>query len=124
MIFTLTLSPALDYIIEMDDFSVGQVNRTKSEALFAGGKGINVSVVLKNLGIDSVAMGFVAGFTGNKIEEYLAEYGCFVDFVHLREGLSRINIKIRGNGVFDQQSNETEINGQGPNISEQKLKQL
>lgn len=124
MIYTLTLSPALDYIITIENFSKDTVNRNEKEEVFAGGKGINVSQVLKNLDIENVALGFVAGFTGEKIERDLAEYGCFVDFVHLRQGMSRINIKIKGGSGVLNEKRETEINGMGPVVPQDKLIQL
>ena len=123
MIYTMTLSPALDYIITIEDFSKDAVNRNEKEEVFAGGKGINVSQVLKNLEIENVALGFVAGFTGEKIERDLAEYGCFVDFVHLRQGMSRINIKIKGGSSLSEKK-ETEINGLGPVVPQKKLEEL
>ena len=123
MIYTMTLSPALDYIITIENFSKDAVNRNEKEEVFAGGKGINVSQVLKNLEIENVALGFVAGFTGEKIERDLAEYGCFVDFVHLRQGMSRINIKIKGGSTLSEKK-ETEINGMGPVVPKDKLVQL
>lgn len=124
MIYTLTLSPALDYIITIEGFSKDSVNRNEKEEVFAGGKGINVSQVLKNLDIENVALGFVAGFTGEKIERDLAQYGCFVDFVHLRQGMSRINIKIKGGSGVLNEKRETEINGIGPLVPQDKLVQL
>lgn len=123
MIYTMTLSPALDYIITIENFSKDAVNRNEKEEVFAGGKGINVSQVLKNLEIENVALGFVAGFTGEKIERDLAEYGCFVDFVHLKQGMSRINIKIKGGSSLSERR-ETEINGMGPVVPKDKLVQL
>lgn len=121
MIYTMTLSPALDYMITIQNFDKDTVNRNEKEEVFVGGKGINVSQVLKNLDIENVALGFVAGFTGEKIERDLAQYGCFVDFVHLRQGMSRINIKIKGsNGVLTG-NRETEINGLGPVVPQDKL---
>lgn len=116
MIYTLTFSPAIDYVIELDDLKVGQINRTKSEVMMAGGKGINVSVVLANLGRTSVASGFIAGFTGEFIKDELEKKGIKTDFVEV-EGKTRINVKIRGN-------EETAINGQGPAISDEKIDEL
>ena len=124
MIYTMTLSPALDYIISIENFNKDTVNRNEKEEVFVGGKGINVSQVLKNLDIENVALGFVAGFTGEKIERDLAEYGCFVDFVHLRQGMSRINIKIKGGSGVLNEKRETEINGMGPTVPQDKLVQL
>ena len=107
MIYTVTFNPSLDYIVTVPDFTLGVVNRTAREIIFPGGKGINVSMVLKNLGFDSRALGFMAGFTGNEIARLLEERGIASDFIHVREGISRINVKIRGR-------EESEINGQGP----------
>ena len=117
MIYTVTFNPALDYVVQVDDLTLGMVNRTKEEAIYYGGKGINVSTVLKNLGIESVALGFVAGFTGDVIEKGVKELGVATDFIHLQEGMSRINVKIRSN-------EESEINGQGPKIGELELTKL
>lgn len=117
MIYTVTFNPSLDYIVSVNDFKVGIINRTKSEQVLAGGKGINVSTVLTNLGIENTALGFIAGFTGKEIERALKEHGCFTDFIKIPEGMSRINLKLRSN-------EESEINGQGPVIGENELKQL
>ena len=106
MIYTLTISPAIDYVMHLDKMTAGATNRSGSEEYYFGGKGINVSVMLKNLGIESVALGFVAGFTGRALEEGLAEQGVRTDFVHLNKGITRINVKIKSDL-------ETEINGQG-----------
>lgn len=117
MIYSVTFNPSLDYIMNVDKFSVGKVNRSKKEEIYAGGKGINVSIVLKNLGIDSVALGFVAGFTGKNILKIINDYGCNTDFIHLKEGLSRINVKLKG-------PIESEINGNGPDIDKESLEEL
>nr|QGT51040.1 tagatose-6-phosphate kinase [uncultured Firmicutes bacterium] len=117
MIYTMTLNPALDYIVKIDDFRLGEVNRSTDEVIFSGGKGLNVSMVLNNLGIPSVALGFVAGFTGEEIERGMQAQGCRTDFIHLDEGVSRINLKLR-TGV------ETEINGGGPLVSEFAVSEL
>lgn len=111
MIYTVTLNPAIDYVITLPDFKAGEVNRTSSEEFFCGGKGINVSLVLKQLGINSKALGFVAGFTGNAIEQNLKEKGIDTDLIYVRNGFSRINVKIK-------EKTESEINGQGPVIEE------
>ncbi len=95
MIYTVTFNPALDYVVKMDSLELGMVNRSKSEAIFYGGKGINVSTVLKNIGVDSVALGFVAGFTGKEIEDGVKAMGVKTDFIQLKNGLSRINVKIK-----------------------------
>lgn len=110
MIYTLTLNPSLDYTIVLDNFHIGKVNRTAEENLYPGGKGINVSIVLKRLGVESVALGFLAGFTGNEIERLAKEAGCSTDFIRLKDGYSRINVKIR-------MGKESEINARGPEIT-------
>lgn len=117
MVYTVTLNPAIDYVIHVDEISVGSVNRSKSENMYCGGKGINVSLVLAELGIRSKALGFVAGFTGRAIEEGVEEKGVETDFVHLKNGCSRINVKIKS-------QKETELNGQGPEIDAGALEQL
>jgi len=117
MIYTVTFNPAIDYVVHTDEMTVGKVNRSKSEQMYCGGKGINVSLVLSELGIPSMALGFVAGFTGLAIENGIAEEGVETDFIHLENGCSRINIKIKS-GV------ETELNGQGPQIPEDAIRQL
>lgn len=117
MIYTVTFNPSLDYVIQVDHLSLGKINRTTSENVYPGGKGNNVSVILSNLGLESSALGFVAGFTGESLEMMLKEYGCSTDFIHLAEGLTRINVKIKSDS-------ESEINGQGPVITEEALNQL
>ena len=107
MIYTVTFNPALDYVVRMEHFSLGQVNRTRSEEIQFGGKGINVSTVLKNLGVKSCALGFVAGFTGRALEDGLRAMGVDTDFIHLESGMTRINVKLKADC-------ESEINGQGP----------
>ena len=117
MIYTVTFNPSLDYIIEADNFILGKVNRAAKEYIFPGGKGINVSIVLKNLGIDNIALGFIAGFTGKKIESGVKSHGCKTDFIQISDGISRINVKIKS-------EEESEINGRGPDIMEEHLEQL
>lgn len=117
MIYTITLNPALDYVLKMDNLRTGNINRADSEEVFIGGKGINVSFVLKELGISSVALGFVSGFTGSAIEQGLADAGIQTDFVRLNSGFSRINVKLR-------YSEETDINGCGPDISESEFEEF
>lgn len=117
MIYTVTFNPALDYVIRMEKLNLGMVNRSSAEAIFYGGKGINVSTVLNNIGVESVALGFVAGFTGREIEEGVKTLGVKTDFIHLPEGLSRINVKIKA-------EQETEINGQGPQIRMEQVEGL
>lgn len=111
MIFTVTLNPSIDYVVETENFKVGCLNRSKNEYAVAGGKGINVSCVLKELGVETKALGFAAGFTGNEIIRILNQKGIKNNFVVLEKGMTRINVKING-------KNETEINGKGPEISE------
>ena len=117
MIYTVTFNPSLDYIVKVDSFRLGEVNRTRSEKVLPGGKGINVSIVLKNLGIESVAMGFIAGFTGNEIQKRLKGFGCEPDFIPIQNGMSRINVKLKSD-------EESEINGQGPRIGGADLQKL
>ncbi|MGB4660502.1 MAG: 1-phosphofructokinase [Mobilitalea sp.] len=119
MIYTVTFNPSLDYIIHMEDLTPGLINRSNSEYFLAGGKGINVSIVLKNLGMESTALGFVSGFTGEEIEREVKNFGCLTDFIHLKEGNSRINIKMTTNT-----GEETAVNGQGPIISVQNIEDL
>lgn len=117
MVYTVTFNPAIDYIVHTGTMQVGQVNRSQGEELYFGGKGINVSFVLHELGLPSKALGFVAGFTGAAIEAGIQEQGIATDFVHLDSGFSRINVKIKS-------GEETELNGQGPNISEAAVAEL
>ncbi len=111
MIYTVTFNPSLDYIVSMDRFEMGKTNRTTGEQMFPGGKGINVSIVLRNLGIKNTALGFTAGFTGDQIEREVRKMGLLTDFIHLDKGLSRINVKLKD---YD----GTEINGMGPEIEQ------
>lgn len=117
MVYTVTFNPALDYVVRMDGFQTGDINRTQSEEVQFGGKGINVSTVLRNLGIETVALGFLAGFTGQALERGLRESGILTDFIWLPEGLTRINVKIKA-------GEETEINGRGPAIPTAALEEL
>lgn len=117
MIYTVTFNPSIDYYVTVDDFRPGMTNRTGSEQIFAGGKGINVSIVLNSLGIKSTALGFCAGFTGEKIREEIKRYGFYQDFIELPEGFSRINVKIKN-------MDGTEINGAGPQIPQEALNEL
>jgi len=117
MVYTVTFNPAIDYVVQADDITVGSVNRTRGEKIYFGGKGINVSMVLAELGVKSKALGFVAGFTGEAIEKGIAESGVDADFVHLEKGFSRINVKIKSEC-------ETELNGQGPAIDDKALGEL
>ena len=117
MIYTVTFNPSLDYIVSVDDFKLGLTNRTSSELILPGGKGTNVSTVLKNLGLESTALGFVAGFTGNEIVKRLNDMGIKSDFISIENGISRINLKLKS-------IDGTEINGAGPDISEEKVNEL
>lgn len=117
MIYTVTFNPSLDYIVSVDDFKLGLTNRTSSELILPGGKGTNVSTVLKNLGLESTALGFVAGFTGNEIVNRLNDMGIKSDFISIENGISRINLKLKS-------IDGTEINGAGPDISEDKVNEL
>ncbi|MVX65787.1 1-phosphofructokinase [Clostridium chromiireducens] len=117
MIYTVTFNPALDYVIKVDNFTLGAINRTKREDIYYGGKGLNVSTVLTNLGYESIALGFIAGFTGDVIEKGAKSLGFCTDFIKVREGLSRINVKLKSD-------EETEINGQGPKITKEDIDKL
>ena len=117
MIYTVTFNPAIDYVVHVDGLTPGMVNRTSSEGMYFGGKGINVSAVLKELGVESVALGFIAGFTGDAIEKGVSEMGVRTDFIRLKSGNSRINVKIKA-------GDETEINCQGPDIDGSALEAL
>ena len=117
MIYTVTFNPSLDYIVTVKEFQVGMTNRTESEKLLPGGKGINISIVLKNLGIENTALGFVAGFTGTEIARKVDELGVHAEFMQIPQGISRINLKL-------QSIDGTEINGAGPDISKQQVEEL
>ena len=117
MIYTVTFNPSLDYIVSVKDFRPGMTNRTSSELMLAGGKGINVSIVLSNLGIKSTALGFIAGFTGDEIVRRLHNGGINSEFIKINDGISRINIKLKS-------IDGTEINGQGPHIDSSHIEQL
>lgn len=117
MIYTVTFNPSLDYIVSVKDFRPGMTNRTSSELMLAGGKGINVSIVLGNLGIKSTALGFIAGFTGDEIVRRLHNGGINSEFIKINDGISRINIKLKS-------IDGTEINGQGPHIDSSHIEQL
>ena len=125
MIYTVTFNPSLDYIIGVDGFETGKVNRTSEEVIFPGGKGINVSIVLHNLGLESTAIGFIAGFTGQEIERRIGNFGIDNQFIQVGQGISRVNVKLRNLAENVQGEKkvveETEINGQGPIISKQEL---
>lgn len=117
MICTVTFNPSLDYIVSVDNFELGMTNRTSSELILPGGKGINVSIVLKNLGVDSTAIGFSAGFTGDELIRLIEENGIHADFIKIEEGMTRINLKLK---TID----GMEINGAGPVIDQKSLDQL
>ena len=117
MIYTVTFNPAWDYVVFLENLIPGEINRAKHEAIVWGGKGINVSGILKELGVKSTALGFVAGFTGQALEAGIKASGIHTDFVHLQEGNTRINVKVK-------YGMETEINGQGPVITEEALEEI
>lgn len=117
MVYTVTFNPAIDYVVHTGEMKLGATNRSEREEMYFGGKGINVSIVLRELGIASKALGFMAGFTGEAIEKGLADMGIDTDFVHLKNGNSRINVKIKS-------AEETELNGQGPDIDDKAIKAL
>ncbi len=123
MIYTLTFNPAIDYIAEVNNLKMNEINRAMSEKILAGGKGINVSVVLNNLGIESIALGFIAGFTGMEIRRRVEEFGVKTDFVYIPDKFSRINVKLQTSesGTILE---ETAINGEGPKIAEQEINEL
>lgn len=117
MIYTVTMNPSLDYVMHVGDFSLGTIMRSDSVSYHCGGKGINVSIVLGELGVSSCALGFIAGTVGSVIEDKLVKMKISTDFVHLKSGESRINVKIRS-------SEETDINAQGPYVSESNIDEL
>lgn len=117
MIYTVTFNPAIDYVMSVGDIDEGKTNRSEKEEFFFGGKGINVSFVLNSLGVDNVALGFIGGFTGNALKEMVEKSGVKTDFIFLKEGNTRINVKLSG-------KKETEINGKGPEIPNEALTEL
>jgi 1-phosphofructokinase len=117
MIYTVTFNPALDYVVTVNHFTLGSVNRTVRENIFYGGKGINVSALLANLGYESTALGFVAGFTGEEIERGVKALGFGSDFIKVENGMSRINLKLKSD-------EESEINGMGPQITPDDVRKL
>lgn len=117
MVYTVTFNPAIDYVVHTGEMKLGATNRSEREEMYFGGKGINVSIVLRELGIESKALGFTAGFTGEAIEKGLADMGINTDFVRLDNGNSRINVKIKS-------AEETELNGQGPDIDDKAISAL
>ena len=120
MIYTVTFNPALDYIMRVPSLETDAVNRTDSESVFYGGKGINVSIILSRLEVPNVALGFIAGFTGREIQDGVKAQGVETKFISLEQGSSRINVKIKN----AEKKEETEINAQGPKIPEDKLQEL
>lgn len=117
MIYTVTFNPSIDYIVSVDGFEMGKTNRTRKELMLPGGKGLNVSTVLYHLGIENTALGFVAGFVGEELKRLAGEIGYGCDFIDIKKGVSRINVKLKD---FD----GTEINGMGPEIDEEALNAL
>lgn len=117
MVYTVTFNPSLDYIVSVEDFKLGLTNRTSSELILPGGKGLNVSMVLGNLGIKNTALGFAAGFTGDEIIRRIEQMGVTSDFISMDQGISRINLKLKS-------IDGTEINGCGPKISEADIQEL
>ena len=125
MIYTVTFNPSLDYIVAVENFRCGAVNRTSNEKLYPGGKGMNVSIMLKNLGVESIALGFLAGFTGDRVQQLLEKTGVAADFIRVEGGMSRINVKLRSvESGTHKVIEETEVNGQGPHITESDVKKL
>ena len=120
MVYTVTFNPALDYIIKIENFEIGKINRSNQEIILPGGKGINVSIVLNSLGIETTTLGFIAGFTGNKIKEEIEKYNIKTDFVKLKNSNSRINVKIAKNSNTE----ETAINCTGPIIDKDNVEIL
>ena len=114
MIYTVTFNPAVDYVVHTDEMKTGMTNRSTKEEVYFGGKGINVSVILNELGVKSRALGFVAGFTGDAVEKGISDQGIETDFIHLKRGLTRINVKIKAD-------DETELNCSGPDIDEESV---
>ena len=117
MIYTITFNPALDYISQVENFEVGKINRTNTEKILPGGKGLNVSIVLKNLEYNSTALGFIAGFTGDELKKQLEEYKINTDFIKVKKGITRINVKISS-------KEETALNGNGPEITKEDIQNL
>lgn len=117
MIYTVSFNPSLDYVLDVPDFATGRVNRASYENIMPGGKGINVSIVLSNLGVENKALGFIAGFTGETLKRLLEKKGINTDFILLEDGMTRINVKLRA-------EEETEVNGKGPSIKEVHISSL
>ena len=117
MIYTVTLNPSIDYVIKLDNLKYGTLNRVNEENIYPGGKGINVSNILNELGYKNIALGFISGFTGKYIVDSMIKKNLNCDFIKLSTGLTRINVKIKS-------TEETEINAKGPNISEEDLQKF
>lgn len=117
MIYTITFNPAIDYISQVENFELGKINRTKTEKFLPGGKGLNVSTVLKNLGVENTALGFVAGFTGEELKKEVESRGIKTDFIKVKQGITRINVKINS-------KEETALNGNGPQVTEENIIEL
>ena len=124
MIYTITFNPSIDYIVSVNQLKFRKVNRTTSEMILPGGKGINVSQVLQNLGIDNIALGFAGGFTGNQLIHMLQDRGIKTEFIEVMEGMTRINVKLHANMEVGTDFEETEINGTGPSVSESEIDML
>ena len=122
MVYTITVNPALDYITQVENFRIGEINRTKTETILPGGKGLNVSIVLKNLEIENTALGFVAGFTGEELIRKMESQGVKTDFVKVEKGITRINIKI--SSIHEKKVEETALNGMGPQITKNDIEVL
>lgn len=125
MIYTITFNPALDYTVQVEKFEIGKINRTKSENILAGGKGLNVSIILKRLGIENTALSFIAGFTGKELERKIRQYNIETEFIEMNRGYTRINVKISSlekNSLI--QESETALNGNGPEITENDIEKL
>lgn len=121
MVYTITLNPALDYVMRVDNLRYDDINRASQESIYYGGKGINVSVILTRLGIESISLGFVAGFTGKKLEEMLKQEGIKTDFNYLKNGHTRINVKIKANTELDVNANGPDITGEDISLLLEKL---
>lgn len=125
MIYTITFNPALDYTVQVEEFEIGKINRTKTENILAGGKGLNVSIILKRLGIENTALSFIAGFTGKELERKIKEHNIKTDFIETNKGYTRINVKISSLEKDSSiQENETALNGNGPEITKKDIEKL
>ena len=125
MIYTITFNPALDYTVQVEEFEIGKINRTKSESILAGGKGLNVSIILKRLGIENTALSFIAGFTGKELERKIQQYNIKTEFIEIAKGYTRINVKISSLEKKSLiQKGETALNGNGPEITQENIEEL